>query len=36
MNEKNKSVQKNQKIKMIEIKKLRNKTEIKKNRKMKK
>ena len=30
MNEKNKSVQKNQKIKMIEIKKLRNKTEIKK------
>ena len=38
MDERNKSVQKNQKMKMIEIKKLRNKTEIKKqkNEKIKK
>ena len=34
--EKYKSLQKNQKMKIIEIKKLRNKSEIKKNRKMKK
>ena len=32
MDERNKSVQKNQKMKMIEIKKLRNKTEIKKQK----
>ena len=34
--EKYKSLQKNQKMKIIEIKKLRNKSEIKKNRKMEK